>query len=41
MAWWERALAGVAAIVLMTLLYELIVTLHAPILNPEIIDISY
>ena len=23
-AWWERALAGVAAIVLMTLLYELI-----------------
>ena len=40
-AWWERALAGVAAIVLMTLLYELIVTLRAPILNPEIIDISY
>ena len=40
-AWWECALAGVAAVVLMTLLYELIVTLHAPILNPEIIDISY
>jgi hypothetical protein len=40
-AWWECALAGVAAVVLMTLLYELIVTLRAPILNPEIIDISY
>ena len=38
---WERTLAGVAAVVLMTLLYELIVTLRAPILNPEIIDISY
>ena len=39
--WWERALAGVAAIVLMTLLYGLIVTLRAPILSLQLIDITH
>ena len=41
MAWWERALAGVAAIALMMLLYGLIVTLRAPILSLQLIDITH
>jgi hypothetical protein len=40
-AWWKRALAGVAAIVLMTLLYGLIATLRAPTLSLELIDIAH
>ena len=40
-AWWERALAGVAAIALMMLLYGLIVTLRAPILSLQLIDITH
>jgi hypothetical protein len=41
MARWERALAGVAAVALMTLLYGLIVTLRGPILSLKLIDITH
>ena len=41
LAWWEHALAGVAAIVLMMLLYGLIVTLRAPILSRQLIDTTH